>query len=201
MVDKKIILTDIDGCLLNWREGFMRFMLNRGFSIHPEFEANYLLTSFYNVDDNEFFKQVEIFNSGRWEFGTLKAVSGAVKAINALTDLGYRFIGISACSSSKQAFVLRRSNLYNIFGDVFDAVHCLDIKDGKRSHLMQHKPTFWIDDKMDMCLQGIDAGHKCILMDYIWNRDQHDDRVERCQDWDAAVAYINTVLDEQNGTW
>jgi len=101
----------------------------------------------------------------------------------------------------KQAFVLRRANLYSIFGDVFDTVHCLDLKDGKKSHLMQYKPTFWIEDKMDMCLQGVDAGHKCILMDYVWNKNQHNDYVEKCSDWDAIVAYINTVLDEQNGTW
>jgi len=200
MTDRKIILTDIDGCLLNWREGFMRFMSNRGFSTRPEFESQYLLSESYNLSDDEFYEQVEIFNSGRWEFGTLKPVPGAVKAVNALTELGYRFIGISACSSKKQAFVLRRANLYNIFGDVFDAVHCLDLKDGKKSHLMQHKPTFWIDDKMSMCLEGLEAGHKCILMDYVWNQDDHSDRVERCQDWEDIVAYINTILDEQNGT-
>ncbi len=201
MTDEKIILTDIDGCLLNWREGFMRFMLNRGFSIHPEFESHYLLTGYYGITHDELHEQVESFNSGRWEFGTLKPVPGAVKAVNALSDLGYRFVGISACSSERQAFVLRRANLYNIFGDVFDTVHCLDLKDGKRAHLMQHEPTFWIDDKMDMCLEGIDAGHKCILIDYVWNREHDYDNIERCQDWDAVVSYVNTVLDDKNSTW
>ena len=201
MADEKVILTDIDGCLLNWREGFMRFMLNRGYSIHPEFESQYLLTEYYGINRQELHEQVESFNSGRWEFGTLKPIAGAIKAVNALSELGYRFIGISACSSKRQAFVLRRANLYNIFGDVFDAVYCLDLKDGKKSHLIQHKPTFWIEDKMSMCLEGLEVGHKCILIDRVWNQDQDDDRIERCQDWDAIVAYINTVLDEQNGTW
>lgn len=201
MADEKIILTDIDGCLLNWREGFMRFMLNRGYSIHPEFESQYLLTEYYGINHEELHEQVESFNSGRWEFGTLRAEPGALSGINALSELGYRFIAISACSSSKQSFVLRRANLYNIFGDVFDEVHCLDLKDGKKSHLAYHEPTFWIEDKMSACLEGVDAGHKCILIDQTWNKDQHDDRVERCQDWDAIVAYVNTVLNEQTGTW
>jgi len=107
MADEKIILTDVDGCLLNWREGFMRFMLNRGFSVRPEFESQYLLSESYDLSDDEFYEQVEIFNSGRWEFGTLKPVSGAVKAVNALTELGYRFIGISACSSKKTGFRIK----------------------------------------------------------------------------------------------
>jgi len=201
MTNRKIILVDVDGVCLDWREGFMRFMTNLGYSAHPEFETEYLLGSYFGLTDGEFYRQVEIFNSGRWEFGTLKAEPGAVSSINALAELGYRFIAISACSSQKQAFVLRRANLYNIFGEVFDEVHCLDIKDGKKSHLAYHEPTFWIEDKMSTCLEGVDAGHKCILINQVWNEDQHDDRVERCQDWDAVVAYVNTVLDDQNGTW
>ena len=201
MVDRKILLIDVDGVCLDWREGFMRFMLNRGHPIRSGFETEYLLGSFYDLNDEEFYNQVNIFNSGRWEFGTLKAEPGALSGINALSELGYRFIAISACSSSKQSFVLRRANLYNIFGDVFDEVHCLDLKDRKKSHLAYHEPTFWIEDKMSACLEGVDAGHKCILIDQTWNKDQHDDRVERCQDWDAVIAYVNTVLDEQNSTW
>lgn len=198
MVDKKILLCDCDGVLLNWREGFIRFMLNRGYNPQPEYETAYLLGRYFNLSDDEFYRQVEIFNSGRWEFGTLKAESGAVNGIAALAELGYSFIAISACSSSKQTFVLRRANLYNVFGDVFDEVHCLDLKDSKKSHLAYHEPTFWIEDKMSACLEGVEPGHKCILINRVWNKDQHDDRVERCHNWDAVVRYINTILDDQN---
>jgi len=201
VTNRKIILTDCDGVLLDWREGFIRFMLNRGHTPRPEFKTEYLLGTYFGLTDGEFYRHVEMFNSGRWEFGTLKAEPGAITGIKALSELGYRFIAISACSSSKQAFVLRRANLYNIFGDVFDEVHCLDLKDGKKSHLAYHEPTFWIEDKMSCCLEGVDAGHKCILIDQPWNKDFDDRRIEKCQDWDAIVAYINTVLDGQNDTW
>lgn len=194
----KIILVDVDGVLLNWREAFMRFMQNRGFPTRSEFETEYLLSEYYVMSDDEFHEQVEIFNGGRWEFGTLKPELGAVEGIAALSELGYRFIAISACTSGKQTFVLRRANLYNIFGDVFNEVHCLDLKNGKKSHLASHEPTFWIEDKMVCALEGVDAGHTCILIDKIWNKNQHNDQIEKCQDWVAVVAYINSVLDNEN---
>lgn len=197
MTDDKIILTDIDGCLLNWREGFMRFMANRDFSVKPGSENQYLLNAYYDISLEEFFEQVELFNGGRWEFGTLEPIPGAINAVEALTELGYRFVGISSCSSDLQSFVLRRANLYNVFGDVFDRVHCLALKESKKLHLDIYQPTFWIEDKMDMCLEGVGAGHKGILIDYPWNREHDYVHVERCQDWDAVVAYINTELDEE----
>ncbi len=188
----KVLLTDIDGVFLDWFVAFERYMISQGYGqtgkVHTRHDDMGL---YFGVDNNEVYGLVDGFNSGHWEFGTLPAIDGAIEGVQKLIDEGYRFIGITSCSTHPQTVALRKANLFNVFGDVFDAVHCVDVGESKATHLADHDPSFWIEDKAPAADLGLVYGHKCMLIDQTWNSDEViDSRVKRCYGWKDIVEHI-----------
>ena len=184
------ILCDVDGVLLHWLPAFHRYMNNQGlYSDNPE---GYTVGANFGMTDDELVEYITIFNGGHWEFGTLTPYADAQYGIQELTKLGYRFVAITSCSTNTQAIALRRANLYIHFGDVFDAVHCIDVGNSKKTHLAEHEPTFWIEDHAKNAADGLEYGHDCILMAQNWNENVSDPRVKRCLNWAEIVEYIET---------
>lgn len=189
---KKIILTDLDGVFLDWFTAFERYMIGQGYEKTGKVHTRHDDMGFYfGIDNSEIYGLVDGFNSGHWQFGTLPAIDGAKEGIQTLTDAGYRFVGITSCSTHPQTVVLRKANLFNVFGDIFDAVHFVAVGASKATHLADYDPTFWIEDKAPAANLGLVYGHKCMLINQTWNIDEIvDSRVKRCCDWVEIVNYI-----------
>jgi len=181
---KKQILVDVDGVLLAWREAFDQYMAKKGVIPIVDKQQSFDLSTFYGLDRDSIYKEVNEFNSGHWRFGTLRAYPDAIESIKHLhNDLNYRFVAITSCSSSPVSVALRKANLFNHYGDVFDEIHCLDVGVPKQSYLSKYEPTYWIEDNINGCLAGLDFGHNCILVTRDHNENEHDDRWTRCNDW------------------
>ena len=193
MKKSKIILTDVDGVLLDWFTAFKRYMAS--FDMHangPEHTEHDQMHVHFGLNGREeMFEYVETFNSGHWEFGTLPALDGAVEGMNSLADDGFKFIAITSCSTHPQTVALRKANLFNVFGDMFEEVHCVDVGESKRTHLSSHEPTFWLEDKASAAEDGLLYNHKPILITQSWNRETAiDSRIKRCHTWGEIVEYI-----------
>jgi hypothetical protein len=166
-------------------------MIHQGHTVSHKPHQHYDLTDHFGLSDlQETIDHIERFNSGEWEFGTLPPVDGARDGINRLVGEGYRFIGISACSIGDQTIALRKANLYNVFGDVFDDTFFVPLKSDKHEFLKRYAPTFWIEDKHSSAVDGLEHGHKPILLDYDYNRDPDPEGLYRAQGWADAVEYI-----------
>ncbi len=189
----KTILLDVDSVLLLWREGFIKYMEHQGceYIDGVDDEEHYdLVKHFDNVTIDEILNHIKRFNDGHWEFGTLNPVEGSQESLNELTDMGYGFVAISSCSTNPTAIALRKANLYNVYGDVFDAVHCVDVNESKDTHLADYESTYWIEDNFKNCVDGLKYGHKCLLLSYTWNeKDNHSD-ITRCNDWNEITNFI-----------
>jgi len=118
--------------------------------------------------------------------------------MKALSEMGYRFIAITSCSSNPMSKVLRQANLYNIFGDIFDDVHCIPIYESKKLYLAEYKPTFWIEDNFKNCVDGLEYGHGCILLSQIWNENYQNIRIRRCDKWPEIVDFIKEIQNFNN---
>lgn len=188
-VNKKTILVDVDSVLLRWRDGFRLYMKHQG---HEWLDIldDYDMSKHFALSYDEVYEHIVQYNDGHWEFGVLGPVNGAVDAISALSDMGYRFVAITACSVHPQAKALRQANMYNVFGDVFDNVHCVDIHESKETHLADYEPTFWIEDNFKNCVDGLQYGHKCLLLSYDWNEKQEHPDIIRCSGWAEVVDFI-----------
>lgn len=183
----KPILIDVDGVLLKWLDSFTIYMHHKGYKwidlpIQSYDLSHHFLISKKEVDDN-----VEIFNDGHWEFGTLKPENGALKALKQFNN---PLVAISSCSTNIQAIALRKANLYNYFGDRFKAVHCVGVEESKKTHLADYEPTIWIEDNYHNCIDGLEYGHKCILLTKPWNKNYSHPDITRCENWDQIVEEI-----------
>ena len=191
----KIILVDVDSVLLEWRKGFRDYMHNQGHKWVDREAESYIISRHFELLHDEVVEHVYNFNNGHWEFGTLTPVNGAVEGMNELVEMGFRFVAISSCSINPTAIALRKANLFNVFGSIFDAVHCVEIHSSKETHLADYEPTFWIEDNLKNCMDGLKYGHNCILLSYPWNdhKDATDD-IKVCGSWKGIISHIKSNI-------
>ncbi len=186
----KIILSDVDGVLLDWMDRFTDYMVSEGYSIKEDSHNQYDLGSVFNITEKEALEEITKFNDDEWTFGTLRACDGAEEAISILSKLGYSFVAVTSCSERSEVVNLRKANLYNIFGDVFEEVHCIGVHANKTSTLEKYEQTFWIEDRFEHAVEGADVGHTCILIDRPWNQGEYYPLIMRCHSWAEIVQYI-----------
>ena len=147
MKKDKIILTDCDGVLLDWEEGFSVWMEHHG---HEKVEGYQYL---YNI-------------------GQRYGMSS--EAGNKLVNQ-YKFICITSLSLDPYAEKLRRRNLRKLMGDAFLDVVCLDTGADKdiilEEYGVDYPGAYWIEDKPENVDWGIDAGLSGILIEHGHNMD------------------------------
>lgn len=186
-----IFLVDVDGVLLKWVPAFDKYMSKKGIYPITEKQQDFDLSTYYALPKNIIYDEVNKFNNGHWRFGTLDPYPDAVNGVKYIHDtLGFKFVAITSSSTKSQSIALRRANLFNVFGDVFYDVHCVDVEGDKTEYLALYKPTYWVEDKPKNCLIGLEYGHDCILMNRNHNKKDVDSRWTRCYNWREIIRYI-----------
>ena len=167
---KKIILSDADGVLVNWNNGFTKFMIEKGFPQIPNTDHEYSISARHNISTKKAMEFVKEFNEGA-DIEHLHPFADSVKYVGKLARLGFRFIVVTSISSHPDAKVRRTKNLQNIFGDVFDDVHCIEQGASKANILMNWADTgyFWIEDHMRQAEAGHEAGLRTVLIKHPYN--------------------------------
>ncbi len=188
----KVILTDCDGVLLDWETQFKDWMHQQGYDLVDP--TAYSMSVAYNVPKEESKRLVKIFNESAW-MGFLPALRDARSGVAKLVEAGYQFIVITSLSLDAKAKMLRVSNLKNIFGkDVFLDVVCLDTGADKDDALAEYKDTgmYWLEDKTENALCGVQAGLKSILIthDHNLSCDENETGIIRCDSWSDIVDVI-----------
>ena len=170
MGKERIILSDCDGCLVNWNAGFNKFMEEKGLPQLPNTDDQYLLSKRHNITSNYATQLVTEFNEGPM-IEHLEPFADAVKYVARLADLGFRFIVVTSISSAPQAKVFRTKNLNAIFGDVFDEINCIEMGASKAHILKNWQDTgyFWIEDHMRQAEAGYEAGLSTVLIRHPYN--------------------------------
>ena len=170
----KLILTDVDGCLLDWEWAFAVWMQERGYVQKAGAKNYYCITDqFENVTKDEAKKFTKLFNESA-AIGFLPPLRDSVYWVRRLNEeYGYRFHAITSLSTDKNAGKLRRMNLEKYYGDVFDEVICLDTGADKDSALEPYRDSgfFWIEDKPSNADLGFKLGLKSILVEHGHNMD------------------------------
>ena len=191
-VDKKMILTDCDGVLLNWEAGFITWMAQKG---HNKVDADeYDVAKAYGLEKTFAKNLVKEFNNSAW-MGHLPALRDARSGVAKLIDNGYSFMMVTSLSLDKYAKKARVKNLQNIFGkDVFNAsnVVCLDTGADKDEALAKYVESglYWIEDKTENAVLGADMGLKTILINHGHNQTCEDSRITRVANWAEICSLI-----------
>ena len=175
MKKDKIILTDCDGVVLDWEEGFSVWMEHHGHSKVEGFQYMYNIGDRYGISKEQGSQMVKVFNESA-AIGFLPPLRDAQYFVKKLHEQHqYKFIAITSLSLDPYAKELRERNLKKLFGDAFIEVVCLDTGADKDEILAEYgaryKGNYWIEDKPENLNAGIDAGLKGILIEHGHNMD------------------------------
>jgi FMN phosphatase YigB (HAD superfamily) len=169
---EKIVLTDVDGVLLDWELSFNQWMTRTGYPL--------VNCSVYHIDIRHNISRalaktlVAEFNESL-EIQTIPALRDAAEVVAALHHKhGYKFRCITSLSSSAQAYNNRLVNLHAVFPpSAIDHLVCLETGACKRDALSQYANTklYWIEDKVENIEVGAELGLLPILVEHSYNQE------------------------------
>ena len=182
----KLILTDADGCLLDWEWAFNVWMQEHGFEEVAGSKLNYDMSIRYGIPREQVVKLIRIFNESA-AIGFLPAQRDAMYYVKRLhEEHGYVFHAITSLSKDPNACELRRMNLQKLFGKTaFERFVFLDTGADKDAALEPYRGTgyYWVEDKITNAQVGRDLGLKSLLMEHGHNMDYTDPEIPRVKNW------------------
>jgi FMN phosphatase YigB (HAD superfamily) len=185
-LSEKVILTDVDGVLLDWLFAYTQWMDKHGYTVVKGGENEYDVTKRYGLDKVEKERLVRMFNESAW-IRKLPPLRDAIKYVKKLhEDHGYVFRVISSLSNDYYAQHLRTKNLIEMFGpSVFESFVYLDTGADKDEALEQYRDSgcFWIEDKPENAILGQKIGLKSILVAHDFNNTKEAQWLPRVANW------------------
>ena len=169
----KVILTDVDGVLLDWNFGFEKWMFDNQYINH--FPIDYDQGSGHALNRKEELKYSAVFCKEAEFIGNLTPFKDSIKYVRKLhEEFGFVFHAITAVNND--IFKARKHNLETIFGKgVFIEIDCVGAFKSKEHILNQYKDSgcYWIEDDIKNAELGKSLGLQPILMLHSYNKDKH----------------------------
>jgi hypothetical protein len=189
---EKIILTDVDGVLLDWETAFYEWMKNKGYDAKNE--GVYNMEAVFEMRQDKTKALIKEFNNSAW-MGYLQPLRDARSGVAKLVEAGYTFYAITSISLDPNTKKLRQRNLDNVFGkDVFTKLVCLDTGADKDDALEEYKDSglFWIEDKTMNANLGARLGLKSIIITHKHNSNDNelDSSIKRAGKWTEIVDIV-----------
>ena len=183
---KKLILTDADGCLLDWEWAFNVWMQEHGFEEVPGSKLNYDMSIRYGIPREQVVKLIRIFNESA-AIGFLPAQRDAMYYVKRLhEEHGYKFHCITSLSLDPNAQRLREMNIHKMFGPTaFERIVCLDTGAHKDESLEEYEGTglFWIEDKIENAEAGYKYGLNPLLIEHGHNMHHYHPSITLVKNW------------------
>lgn len=179
---ENVILTDIDGVVLNWFSAFDAWMQDYGYELVDT--DGYDISNAYRIPKTEGKKMVRFFNESA-HMGYLTPFRDSLHYMKKIhEEKGYVFHAITSQSSNYNAQKLRIMNLQRLFGEtLFDKFIILDCGADKNDALEEYRGTdcLWVEDKIENALVGQELGLDSILMEHRHNR--HCNKIPLFRNW------------------
>lgn len=189
----KLILTDVDGVMLNWEWAFQVWMTQHGFSEIPGAEYHYNISEKYNIDETQALKLIDVFNESA-AIGFLPALRDAIYYVKQLhEEHGYQFHCITSIGTDPAVVELRKLNLNKLFGSTaFTEITCLPLHSNKVDALSQYKDSglYWLEDKVRNAETGCNLGLKAILMGHGHNMHYYHQDIPVVKNWEEIYQII-----------
>lgn len=205
MPTSKLILTDIDDVVLDWRKAMSSHIIGC-VDLHERAIPRKFLDHACLVNDDGLEKanmperaRIGYFNASP-SFSALHAHSDAARVLPALHRIGYRFIAITAAGAGPEITERRRRNLNAVFGPIFDDVVCVGLHGSKRRELERHAPSIWVDDSFDNARDGADAGHMSFHFADRRAAPASDSRIREVRSWAEIAGLIGADIAPIIGT-
>ena len=185
------ILTDVDGVVLDWESSFTAWMNKQGYTVQTKNE--YKQSKRFGITQEKADDLVKIFNESAW-MGFIKPLGDSVSVIHEMLAEHYHFEAITSLSTDHWAGELRRMNLERFFGRAaFRRVRCIATGADKDDILREYnRGHWWIEDKPENALAGLEAGHRPILIDHSYSRWFSHPDIPRAENFKQVWTIIKT---------
>jgi len=188
---ERIILTDVDGVLLNWGYAFKVWMEQKGYDVKDPDVYN--VDKIFDMERAESKKMVRHFNESA-SIGFLPPLRDAIHYVRKLhEEHGYVFHAITSLSLDPHAAKLREQNLAKLFGETaFEKVVCLDTGADKDEALEPYRDSNFvcIEDKVENAEVGDKLGLDSILIEHAYNMDNKD--FPLMKNWKDVYEYLES---------
>ena len=173
----KILLTDIDGVLLDWSGHFNKYLK----TYHPELG---LMNPTEFDQHSNIAKVMQNFNRSAW-LGYLKTHKDAAEILPEFKKAGYDIICCTAMGHDPYSYSLRKQNLENVFPGLISRMDVTGFGESKAEWLSQYKGSgaIWVEDKWANAKAGADAGLNTYLMRHEYNASQDYTGVKKVDNW------------------
>jgi FMN phosphatase YigB (HAD superfamily) len=183
-----VILTDADEVILKWFPAFKSFIKsyhNIDYPINDDRRLDEVLG--YDLA----FKLIDEFNNTPKHFANLHAYEDALIYLPKLYNEGWKIVVITACGTDNKTYIMRKTNLEAVFGNIFEDILTVNYLDSKLIHLNKYMSTWWIDDSFKHIEAGLEAGHKCIHLARVHDKNIHHPNVKEAKDWKNVYNIIH----------
>lgn len=196
---QKAVILDCDEILLNHLGGFKKYV-KKYYDIETVGEPmQYNLQEWLNCDSEQVMELLKNFNFYSHEFGLLEPVDdyvvNAMRLLKAVhTDTA--FIVVTKSGTFGHGEVLRKVNLHNVFGDIFDDIIILENYQTKRGTYLKLANQYDIATVVDDHLDNIDVaqqlGMDTVVLECSHNRSKKDNpKYNFVKNWHDMSIYIN----------
>lgn len=182
---EKIIVSDVDGALLDWEYAFDVYANSHGFYKDPTVKPSFNLAPMYRLKDDHIFSLVKQFNESA-AIGFLPALRDAWYWVRKLGEEGWRIHAVTSVSDDPAVKELRIRNLEKQFGKIFTHVECLPTGGSKRDYLesnFKDSGLTWIEDCVENAELGQELGMRPLIMAHNYNRD-YKGPIPRVMNWE-----------------
>jgi hypothetical protein len=193
-LDNKIILTDVDGVLLEWENHFSNWMQHKGHEEDISKQNEYSMEKRYGLRSEDKQALIEEFNRSAW-MSNQEPMPGSQTWVKLLHAEGWTFIPITSQTSDIPAQELRKRRLKELFGGtVFENFFILDTGADKDSALAEFHGTglWWVEDKPENALKGLEYGLKPLIFDHTYNKKFKHPLIKRVSNWKEIRTIINS---------
>ena len=192
-ISNRIILTDVDGVLLEWENHFTKWMISKGYQLQPNMQSEYNMHVRFGEEPGIVKSRIREFNCSAW-MATQEPMPGSVQWVRLLHAEGWTFVPITSQTSDLPAQALRKRRLAEVFGsDVFSNYFILETGADKDSVLEEFRGTglYWVEDKWANAVAGLKYGLKSILIDHQYNREFNHPDIVRVNNWEQIHKVVS----------
>tara|TARA_B100000989_G_scaffold269533_1_gene225012 strand:- start:211 stop:768 length:558 start_codon:yes stop_codon:yes gene_type:complete len=176
-VRHKILLTDIDGVVLDWQKHFNKYL-------DHYYPGEELFDPTVFAQGERTGKIIKEFNNSAW-IGFLEPWKDSVEVLTELNHMGWKIYGCTSMGTDQYANALRKKNIETLMPDVFTQLEIIPFMQPKGNWLAPWKGSgaVWVEDKWSNAIIGADMGIKTFLMKQSYNSKQDYQGVEKVDNW------------------
>jgi len=181
-----LILTDVDGVILDWEYAFNVWVQTHGHSRIEGGEYKYSIGKRYGISEEEAKRLIKYFNESA-AIGFLPPLRDSMYYLKRLHEKhGFIFHAITSLSKDQHSCKLREMNIKKLFGETaFEKFVFLDTGADKDEALEPYRNSglYFIEDKIDNCVTGMNMGLQSLLMTHGHNMDFAHPKITHVKNW------------------